>query len=315
MTEPPVVSVVMPAFNAADTVAHAVRSVLAQSVSALELIVCDDASSDGTVAVLQGFDDPRLSVLVNDRNLGPGPSRDRAIVAALSPWIALIDADDAWAPNRLERLLGALGVDRDVLVFDDVLICHDAKGSMVPWRPVHGRRAFGNSGHGACDLSLAAYVRSQRLLIQPIMPAHLIRKHGLRHSERRFAEDAEFIIRLALTGVRLRYLPEALYWYRVTPGSLTAHAKDQSLMRRCLEDCARLDAVPDSVRDALEEKIASLRVNESLYALAHQLRQGHVISALRLLGGEPELMRVLPVRLTRHLAYQVDRLRWGGHGR
>lgn len=315
MTEPPVVSVVMPAFNAADTVANAVRSVLAQSICALELIVCDDASSDATVAVLDGFDDPRLSILANDRNLGPGPSRDRAIAAALSPWIALIDADDAWAPNRLERLLGALGVDRDVLVFDDVLICHDVKGSMVPWRPLHGRRAFRHSGSGICDLPLETYVRSQRLLIKPIMPAHAIRDSRLRHSERRFAEDAEFIIRLALTGVRLRYFPEALYWYRVTPGSLTAQAKDQSLMRRCLEDCARLDAVPDSVRGALEEKIASLRVNESLYALAHQLRRGQVISALRLLGGEPELMRVLPGRLTRHLAYQVDRLRWGGHGR
>ena len=311
----PRVSVVMPAFNVASTIAQAIRSVLAQSMNELELIVCDDASSDETVSTVQGFVDPRVSLLVNSQNLGPGPSRDRAISAARAPLVALLDADDAWLPDRLQTLLAALGKDPDVMVFDDAMICHDSGGTMVPWRPVHGRFAFGADGSNAQEVLLEDYIRAERLLIHPVMPVRVIREHGLRHTDRRFAEDAEFYIRLGLAGVTMRYVPKPLYLYRVAPGSLTAVGRDRTLMRRCLEDCARLDDVPDTIRRALADKIVALRTNEALYKLADQFRRGNLVGILRILANEPRALLVLPRRLARHLSYQAHRIKHGAQGR
>src|SRR5690606_165698 len=113
------VSVVMPAYNAAGTLLESVRSVLSQSMSELELIVCDDASTDATSELLKTIDDPRLKYIRNLSNLGPGASRDNAIDQASAPWIALIDADDVWLPKRLERLLEAAQEAPDRLIFDD----------------------------------------------------------------------------------------------------------------------------------------------------------------------------------------------------
>lgn len=311
----PKVSVVLPTFNAAGTILTAVESVLAQSMPDLELIVCDDGSNDQTGDVLGRVRDPRLRVIANAANMGPGAARDKAISGARGVWVALIDADDAWTPNRLERLLEAAGNDRDVLVFDDVMVCHDSGGTLVPWRPVHGRFAYGADGSNAQDVLLENYIRAERLLIKPVMPAAVIRAHGLRHTARRFAEDAEFFIRLGLAGVAMRYLPEPLYLYRVSPGSLTASGRDWTLMRQCLEDCARLEGMPDTGRRALADKIAALHTNEALYELAEQFRRGNLVGILRLLAKEPRTLRVLPRRLLRHLSYQVHRVRHGAQGR
>ncbi|MGH8224077.1 MAG: glycosyltransferase family 2 protein, partial [Woeseiaceae bacterium] len=126
MRATPRISVVMPARNAARTIGEAMRSVLAQSCADLELIVCDDASTDDTRRVAASVADDRVRILEQARNAGPGAARDRAIEAARGEWIAVIDADDAWAPDRLQRLLDAAGADGRRMVFDDILVCHDA---------------------------------------------------------------------------------------------------------------------------------------------------------------------------------------------
>jgi len=304
----PEVSVVIPAFNAVRTIGCTIESVLSQSLSDLEIIVCDDVSSDKTHDVLSRISDKRLRIIRNTDNLGPGPTRDRAIAISRAPWIAVIDADDIWQPNRLEKLLQAAGADTNVMVFDDIMICHDVNNKLVPWRPLHGRR-------DVRDVCLEDYLRSDRLLIKPIIPAHIVKKNQLRHSNRRFAEDAEFFIRVALAGARLRYLPEPLYLYRIAPGSATAVASDTSLMRRCLEDCMHIDNIPETVQRALMDKIAALRVNESLYKLAAICRQYDFGQAIKLIRQEPKLLRILPRRLSKHLVYQIHRVIHGGRPR
>lgn len=98
------VSVVVPAFNAERTIEAAVESVLAQTHSDFELIVCDDASADKTPDIVLSYADERVRLVKNTRNLGEGSSRDKAIAAAHGEWIAVLDADDAWSPDRLEKL-------------------------------------------------------------------------------------------------------------------------------------------------------------------------------------------------------------------
>ena len=109
------VSVVMPVFNAAKTVARALDSVLTQTVPPREVIVVDDASTDRTRDVLAAYAPRGLKILSHDSNAGAAAARNRGAAAANGAWIAFIDSDDLWHPTKLETQLAALvAADRDV---------------------------------------------------------------------------------------------------------------------------------------------------------------------------------------------------------
>lgn len=108
MTEQKTVSVVIPAFNREDTVLRAVLSALGQTYPVLEVIVVDDCSTDGTVATVQTVEDPRVRVIRNRANSGACKSRNVGIEAAVGEYIALLDSDDEWLPEKLEKQMVAL---------------------------------------------------------------------------------------------------------------------------------------------------------------------------------------------------------------
>ena len=98
----PRVSVIIPAFNAEATLVEAVQSVEAQTYSDWEIVVADDASTDGTAAVAEGFGG-RVKLVRCSENRGPGPARNAAIEASQGELLALLDADDYWLPEFLSE--------------------------------------------------------------------------------------------------------------------------------------------------------------------------------------------------------------------
>ena len=102
------ISVILPVFNRAKTLARCVESVRAQTFSDWELIAVDDYSADDSVRVLGSFADPRIRVLRHERNRGPGAARNTAIEAARGEFLALIDSDDEWFPGKLEKQIARL---------------------------------------------------------------------------------------------------------------------------------------------------------------------------------------------------------------
>ncbi len=103
----PLVSIITPAFNSAKVLPRAVASVQTQSFDDWEMIVVDDGSADETFAIAQelAVQDARIRVLAQPQNTGPAQARNRAIQAAGGRFIAFLDADDAWLPEKLERQL------------------------------------------------------------------------------------------------------------------------------------------------------------------------------------------------------------------
>jgi glycosyltransferase involved in cell wall biosynthesis len=101
----PRVSVVLPAYNREATVARAMRSVLTQSVRDLELIVVDDASTDGTIQAVEAVGDTRVRLLRHEANRRAGAARNTGIRAATGAYVAFLDSDDEWLPGKLERQL------------------------------------------------------------------------------------------------------------------------------------------------------------------------------------------------------------------
>lgn len=99
------VSIVMPAYNNEQYVGAAIRTVLAQTHRDWELLFVDDCSNDKTVEIAQSFRDPRIRVFRNEKNCGAAVSRNRGLREAKGTWVAFLDADDWWHPEKLARQL------------------------------------------------------------------------------------------------------------------------------------------------------------------------------------------------------------------
>ena len=113
----PIVSVVLPTHNRVDFLRLAISSVRNQTEKNIEIIVVDDASSDGTTKFLSGLlkIDSRITVLKNSISLGGGGARNAGILASKSKWIAFLDDDDLWMENKLEVQLQALAKEPDAV--------------------------------------------------------------------------------------------------------------------------------------------------------------------------------------------------------
>lgn len=101
----PLISVVMPAFNAEKTIGQAIQSVLNQTYKKLELIIVDDASTDETLSIAGEYarKDTRIRILKNMKNFGVSQSRNHGVEFANADWVAFLDSDDMWMPDKLEK--------------------------------------------------------------------------------------------------------------------------------------------------------------------------------------------------------------------
>ncbi len=115
MSEPILVSVIMPVYNGAAYIKQAIDSALAQEVS-VEVLVIDDQSTDGLLQVLEAYgEDKRVKCLENVTRLGVAGSRNRGVKEASGSYIAFLDADDWWAPGKLSHQLSAMKAEGAVM--------------------------------------------------------------------------------------------------------------------------------------------------------------------------------------------------------
>lgn len=122
----------MPAFNAVSTIAESIESVLAQSEPDWELLIINDGSTDGTAACVAGyaFRDARVRLLETDGRVGPASARNVGLSAATGYWIAFLDSDDLWAPEKLSRQLAFMESQGAVLSFTSYRRI-DANGNLL----------------------------------------------------------------------------------------------------------------------------------------------------------------------------------------
>jgi glycosyltransferase involved in cell wall biosynthesis len=208
----PRVTVVMAVHNAAQFLHDAVASVLVQTYCDFELIVVDDSSSDDSLSILQGFDDPRIRIIRHKTNMGAALSRNDALVAARGELVAIMDADDLCAPTRLERqvafldanpLVGLLGCS----VYDNI----DASGEVL-------YTSYLPEDNETIQRTL---VERWCFLHPSIMFRKVIQEHvGGYRKAFEVAEDHDFILRM-LDNCQAHNLSERLVSYRLNPKGLS----------------------------------------------------------------------------------------------
>lgn len=239
----PRVSVIMANLNGAAHIAAAVRSVLRQTETHLELIISDDGSTDDSLARAReaAAGDPRLRIITSEQSrTGPAATRNRALDAARGEWIAIVDNDDYIDAERLQRLIGAAEADGADIAADDLLTFYDSVE-----KPPHGHLR-GATGW----ISAATYERSNRLLgpgpalgyLKPIFKRALAARYD---ETLRIGEDSELILRLLINGARFRIYPELGYFYRKHDASIS-HRLDVGAIEALDGAYARLDPGADT---------------------------------------------------------------------
>lgn len=118
------VSIIMPAYNCAKYIGDSIQSVLNQTYTDWELLIVEDCSTDNTVEVINGFlGDERIRLLQNKTNRGAAVSRNHAIREARGKWIAFLDGDDIWLPEKLEKQLDFMRKHGYRFTYTDYKIC------------------------------------------------------------------------------------------------------------------------------------------------------------------------------------------------
>ena len=261
----PTFSVIIPAFNAATTIGEAVESVLAQTVTALEVVVCDDGSTDSLDAALAPYRDQVR--LVRKDNGGEGSAKDAASRAALGEFVVVLDADDAFLPGRIEALasLATSRPDLDILTTDAYL---EADGAVV-------RRCYSDGWtFETGDQPLEILRRNFVFGAAAIRRERLFAVGGFDRSLR-YAADWDLWIRMIRSGSRAGLVSEPLYRYRIGPQALSAQRAPlvRGFVTVLERAAARLDLGPDD-RLAVEDAIATRRRELLALELDRSLAEG-----------------------------------------
>ena len=254
----PDVSVLIAAYCAETVLPRAVRSALDSAGVRVEVIVVDDASPDATFAVAEGLAaDHRIRVARLERNGGPSAARNRALEMARGRWVAVLDADDALAPDRLARML-ALGQGADVVLGNLAQVDGQGRdlGPFLDPTSLPGRLTAQDFIRGNMR---AAGGRSLGYL-KPLIRRDFLLRHGIVYDETlRNGEDYHLILSCLLSGARLRVDPVPGYLYTRAEGSISH--------RIALDHLAALIAAEDRL-------LPQLRDRADLAALVRARRQG-----------------------------------------
>ncbi|MGK9339523.1 glycosyltransferase family 2 protein [Sinorhizobium meliloti] len=240
--EPKDVCIIIAAKNAADTIARAVASALAEP-EASEVVVVDDGSSDNTAAVASAADDGtgRLAIIRFEANRGPSAARNHAISISQSPLLALLDADDFFLPGRLRQLLSedAWDLIADNIAFIDAGRAASAVAEVEQFTP--SPRLIDLAGFVEGNISRRGARRGEIGFLKPIMRRAFLDEHGLRYDETlRLGEDYNLYARALAKGARYKVIKSCGYAAVVRGNSLSGSHRTTDLKRLYEADRAML---------------------------------------------------------------------------
>lgn len=259
------VAVVIAAFNAAATVAGAVRSALAQP-EASEVWLIDDASTDATAQIAEACDDGtgRLRLVRATVNAGPAASRNIALAATRADWMCVLDADDWFASARLTKLLAAAAgaeMVADVVTPVAPSEAHGlGRGLETPWSPVEWS-SLDLEGFIEGSISRRGRNRQELAFIKPVISTIFLRRHRIKYAPQlRLGEDFLLYAQVLAHGGRLRLGPSCGYFALRRPDSLSGRhsIKDLEAFRDSTKVLQRIRTLSPSERRVIQRHWRSI---------------------------------------------------------
>lgn len=263
------VSVIIPVYNVEKYIATTVKSVLNQTYQNFEVLIVDDGSSDQTVEICQQFDDPRIKIICHQENRGPSGTSNTGVRHAQGDYIALLDGDDVWLPEKLEKHLAHLEKSPILGVSFSPSDFIDEAG-----KPLGTRQRPKLKGITVTDLllsnplgngSAAVYRREVFEAIKFQDNLHGSVEDFYFDEHFRMSQDLECLLRIAIqTPWQIEGISEALTQYRVNPTGVSSNL---------LNNIEVWDRVLEKMRSYDPELIAQWENKSRAYLLRYLARR------------------------------------------
>jgi glycosyltransferase involved in cell wall biosynthesis len=314
----PAVSVVIPCYNHAEYLGEAIDSVLGQTHQELELIVVDNGSTDASLSVARSYTDPRVKVLTQCPNRGAHWAINQGLAEATAPYLSILNSDDIYHPERLERVVGQLESKKGPALVGTYLQVIDSSSlplgntpkrgpeTLPPWKLEHPERSFRRDP----DLRVALLTENYWATSSNFAFSREAYEMVGEFRALRFTHDWDFALRLSELG-SLHLLPEVLLQYRIHPENTIRKDPVGMIFEILWCQCVHL---PRQVKtEWFETEEPSIRVDQmlhSLYSFGVE-RALSTMMSLNLAFDEEAAMKLLepddPVRI-RFLSYIGDNL-------
>ena len=215
MMSNPLISVIIPLYNAETTIAATIQSVLQQTFADFELIVVNDGSTDQSLpmvqAILQATNDKRLKIL-DTANAGASAARNRGIAQARGEYLAFLDADDLWHPDKLQDQLEILQTHPEIGLVYSWTDYIDTEGQFV----CPGRREI-VQGNVYAKLLVANFLENGSAAL---IRCQIVRDIGGFDEQLTGCQDTDLYLRIARHHFFMT-VPKVQVYYRISPGSIT----------------------------------------------------------------------------------------------
>ncbi|HBB31516.1 MAG TPA: hypothetical protein DDZ80_31505 [Cyanobacteria bacterium UBA8803] len=217
----PIVSIIMPAYNAEKNIPESLAAVKAQTYKNWELIVVEDASRDGTEEIVNEFakdvGEARVKYILHQYNQGVSATRNTAIKLANGKYLAFLDYDDIWQKNHLETAVTKLEEDNCDIAYSTVEMFQDSTNKIIGlWGPSE-QDLLNFPG----SLLARNYIASNVVVMRRI----ITEKVGYFETNLKAAEDLDYWLRVAESGFKFVYIPGVYGSYRKKESSsLTSQA-------------------------------------------------------------------------------------------
>jgi succinoglycan biosynthesis protein ExoO len=303
-------SVLIPAYNVSGIIERAIRSAAAQTLPPLEILVIDDCSTDNTVEVVKALarDISSIRLLSTPANGGPSAARNVGLRAAKADWIALLDADDAWKPGRLERLSEVASATSADFVADN-LVLWDAIAD-AQFKPTYFDLPEPQKQITLVDMFSADdnfdFSKASFTLMKPISRRKFLINHKLQYNESmRVSEDFAFLAESLFNGAKLILIEEAYYIYSMPsgPSGRSQHSRSAYQFNSVIEESDRLrqkygDRIDPPLKRAMDSFRKTMTLLQQSDVARTYRRSGQYAQYFSYLATRPELALRLFSRAT-----------------
>jgi succinoglycan biosynthesis protein ExoO len=310
-------SVIIPTYNVSGIISRAIRSAATQTLPPREILVIDDCSTDNTVEVVKALarDIPSIRLLSTPANGGPSAARNVGLRAAKADWIALLDADDAWRPGRLERLSEVASATSADFVADN-LVMWDAVAD-AEFKPRYYDLPEGQKQITLVDMFEADdnfnFSKTSFALIKPIYRREFIINKGIQYNQGvRVGEDFNFYVESLFNGAKVILINEAYYIYSMphSPSGRSPHSRSVYRFGGLSEQSKILE---QKYRDSIDSAtMRAMRKYTKTMTLLHQAdvardykRNGQPLKYITYIALKPELVGRLVARAAPKIATKL----------
>lgn len=304
-------TVLVPAFNAAPTLERALFSARSQTLSDIEIVVIDDASTDSSWLLIEAMTavEPRLHAIRNKQNCGKPVSMNRAIAHARGRWLAVLDADDWYHPERLHRLIALAEAAGTQMVADNQVFYDTIADQFVgtAWAVSDRQRPLTLDAYLTKSV---AYERFSLGMLKPIFDAPFIRARQVEYeSDARNGQDFFKLLRFFLAGGTAITTDVPYYYYTQPYGTSSRRWSHEARKRynfhlaytinqRYLTE--QRDKLTPSQSALLRRRSGQLRTLEHFHQLRERLARHDVWGAVRRAAMQPAVIAYCARQVLRH---------------